>query len=79
MSRMTQENTPGYPILTFTATRYDFAIGVPSEASIKMIVSGLEETYPCMLKSEILDYLGMAEGIRGAIQGDALTRWVLGH
>jgi hypothetical protein len=69
----------GHPVLTFTATRDDFAIGVPSEAYIKMIVSGLEETYPCMRKSEILDYLGMAEGIRGAIQGDVLTRWVLGR
>ena len=69
----------GYPILTFTATRDDFAIGTPSEAYIKMIVSGLEEAYTCMFKSEIIDYLGRAEGIRGAIHGDALTRWVLGH
>ena len=69
----------GYTILTFTATRDDFAIGAPSEAYIKMIVSGLEETYPCMRKSEIINYLGMAEGIRGAIHGDVLTRWILGH
>jgi hypothetical protein len=79
-SRLMKTGTQdGHPILTFTATRDDFAIGAPSEAYIKMIVSGLEETYPCMCKSEILDYLDMAEGIRGAIQGDVLTRWVLGH
>jgi len=54
-----------HPILTFSATRNDFAIGAPSEAYIKMIVSGLEEeTYPCLLKPEILGYLGQAEGIR---------------
>ena len=28
----------------------------------EMIVSGLEDTYPCMRKSEILDYLGRTEG-----------------
>src|SRR6185312_10705420 len=74
-SRLMKTGTQdGHPILTFTATRDDFAIGAPSEAYVKMIVSGLEETYPCMRKSEILDYLDMAEGIRGAIQSDVLTR-----
>lgn len=68
------------PILTFTATRDDFAIGAPSEAYVKMIVSGLEETYPCLRKSEILEYLGQVDGIRATpIQGDLLARWVLGH
>lgn len=69
----------GHPILTFTATRDDFTIGLPSETYVKMIVSGLEETYPCMRKSEILEYLSTAEGIRGAIECDVLTRWVLGR
>jgi hypothetical protein len=79
-SRLMKTGTQdGHPILTFTATREDFAIGAPSQAYIKMIVSGLEETYPCMRKSEILDYLDMAEGIHGAIRRDVLTRWVLGH
>jgi hypothetical protein len=44
-----------------------------------MIVSGLEETYPCMRKSEILDYLGQTDGIRDAIAGDVLAAWVLGR
>ena len=68
-----------HPILTFTATRDDFVVGPPSEAYIKMIVSGLEETYPCMRKSEILDYLGQTDGIRDAIAGDVLAAWVLGR
>jgi hypothetical protein len=66
-----------HPILTFTATRDDFAVGAPSEAYIKMIVSGLEETYPYLRKAEILDYLVRAEGIHGAIPGDMLAAWVL--
>jgi hypothetical protein len=68
-----------HPILTFTATRDDFAVGPPSEAYVKMIVSGLEETYPCMRKSEIRDYLGATVGIRDAIPGDVLAAWILGR
>ena len=68
-----------HPILTFTTTRDDFMVGPPSEAYIKMIVQGLEETYPCMRKSEILDYLGHTEGIRDAIPGKALATWIMGH
>ena len=68
-----------YPILTFTATRDDFAVAPPSEAYIKVIVSGLEETYPGMHKSEILNYLGSAEGIRDAIPGNVLAAWIQGH
>ena len=68
-----------YPILTFTATRNDFVVGPPSEAYIKMIVSGLEETYSCMRKLEILDYLGRTDGIRDAIPGEALARWIMGR
>jgi len=68
-----------HSILTFTATRDDFVIGPPSEAYIKMIVSGLEEAYPCMRKSEILDYLRGTEGIRDTIPGDVLAAWVLGR
>jgi hypothetical protein len=68
-----------HPILTFTATRGDFVVGPPSEAYVKMIVSGLEETYPCMYKSEIRDYLGHTEGIRNAIPSDVLAAWVLGR
>lgn len=65
-----------HPILTFTATRDDVAVAPPSEAYIKMIVSGLEETYPCMRKSEILNYLGRTEGIRDTIPGDVLAAWI---
>jgi hypothetical protein len=43
-----------------------------------MIVSDLEETYPCMRKSEILDYLSCTEGIRDAIPDDVLAAWTLG-
>jgi hypothetical protein len=67
-----------YPVLTFSATRNDFAIGAPSEAYIKVIVAGLEETYPCLRKSEILQYLATAEGIRDRVKGDVLARWILG-
>jgi len=68
-----------HPILRFTATRDDFVVGPHSEANIKMIVSGLEETYPCMRKSEILDYLRRTEGIRDTIPGDVLGSSVLGR
>jgi hypothetical protein len=45
----------GHPILTFTATKSDFHIGSPSEAYLKLIVAGLEETYPCMRKTYAKD------------------------
>ena len=67
-----------YPILTFTATNDDFAIGAPSEAYIRMILSGLAETYPSLGKSDILAYLSQAEGIRNVIGPDLLAQWVLG-
>jgi hypothetical protein len=65
------------PIITFTATRDNFRVGAPSECYVRTIVSGLEETYPCLAKSEIRDYLLGCDGIRGAIPPDELTRWVL--
>jgi len=40
-----------------------------------MIVSGLEETYPCIHKSEILEYPRIADGIRSAIAAKALQGW----
>lgn len=67
----------GHPILTFTATKSDFQIGSPSEAYLKFIVAGLEETYPCMRKSEIRDYLSVAPGIHDRIPIEQLTRWIL--
>jgi hypothetical protein len=65
------------PIITFTATSDDFQVGAPSECYVRAIVSGLEETYPCLAKSEISDYLFRCDGIRGAVLPDELTRWVL--
>jgi hypothetical protein len=67
----------GHPVLTFTATKSDFQIGSPSEAYIKLIVAGLEETYPCMRKTEIRDYLSVAPGIQDRIPIEQLTRWIL--
>ncbi|SRR6266852_6059118 len=69
----------GDPILTLTATQDDFTIGAPSEAYVKTIVAGLEETYPCMRKSEILDYLSKTEGIRSLVQPDVLVGWIMGR
>lgn len=66
-----------HPILTFSTTHNDFALGAPSEVYINMIVAGLEETYPCLRKSEIIEYLGEAEGIHDVIQRDVLAHWVL--
>ena len=68
-----------HPILTFSATCDDFTLGAPSEAYVRMIVSGLEETYPSICESQILEYLAQAEGIRDVIPHDVLARWVLGH
>lgn len=68
----------GHPILSLTAAHEDHVVGAPSEAYVKTIVSGLQESYPCMWKSKILAYLGDTEGIREAIPGDTLTRWVSG-
>lgn len=67
------------PILTFSATREDFQLGPPSNAYVRTIVSGLEETYPCMRKSEIHDYLLRTDGIRNILPLDLLTAWVLGR
>lgn len=67
----------GCPVLTLTATQDKFEVGAPSEAYVKTIVAGLEETYPCMRKLEVLDYLGKTEGIRGHIQSDLLEGWLM--
>ena len=64
-----------HPILTFSATRDDFTLGSPSEAYIRMILSGLKETYPSMCESQIIDYLAQ----RDVIRRDVLLRWVLGY
>jgi len=66
----------GHPILTFTTTSDDFVVGAPSEAYIKMIAAGLLETYPCLYKTGVLDYLAEAEGIHGAIDRERLAGWI---
>ncbi len=66
----------GLPILSLTAAHENHIVGAPSEAYVKTIVSGLEETYPCMRKAKILAYLHDAEGIRRAIPDQTLSRWV---
>lgn len=67
-------------VSAFTAALHEnHEVGAPSEAYVKTIVSGLEETYRCMRKSKILDYLRVTQGIRDAIPGATLTRWVLGR
>jgi hypothetical protein len=68
-----------HPILTFSATRADFTLGAPSEAYIRMILSGLKETYPSMCESQIIDYLAQADGIRDIIHRNVLSRCVLGN
>jgi hypothetical protein len=78
--RLLKVGTEGeHPILTFSATRDEFTLGAPSEAYLKIIVFGLQETYPSLCESQILEYFGQAEGIRGTVDPDALACWVLGH
>ncbi len=78
--RLLKVGTEGeHPILTFTATRDDFTLGAPSEDYLKIIVFGLQETYPSLCESQILEYFGQAEGIHGTLDPDALACWVLGH
>jgi len=67
----------GHPILSLTAAHENHVVAAPSEAYVKTIISGLKETYLSMRKSKILAYLRGAEGIREAIPGDTLNRWVL--
>lgn len=67
----------GHPILSLTAGHENHEVGAPSEAYVRTIVVGLKETYPCMRKSKILDFLGRTQGIREAIPADTLAGWVL--
>jgi hypothetical protein len=67
----------GSPIFTFTATK-SVAIGAPSEAYLRIIVSGIRETYPSMSSGDIFEYLQHAEGIHGRIPVDQLKSWIKG-
>ena len=44
----------GHPILSFTAGHEKHVVGVPSEAYVKTIISGLKETYLCMRNRKFL-------------------------
>ena len=66
----------GSPILTFS-TALDLPIAPPSAAYIKVIASGLKETYPHMSNSDICEYLSQCDGIRdGGISGFELVTCV---
>lgn len=65
----------GWPVLTFT-TKRDQPINAPSETYIKVIVSGLMETYPDMTNAQICAYLLNKEGVQGRIQPEQIASWV---
>jgi hypothetical protein len=65
-----------WPVITFTTNRTSLSSGPPSEAYLKIIVSGLRETYPTMTTHQIAEYLSHTEGIRGLIPRDHLVNWV---
>lgn len=66
----------GHPVLTFTTARNDLRASAPSENYVKVIVSGLKETYPRMTITEISAYLLQAEGIHGNINSRQIEHWV---
>ena len=58
----------GCPILTFTTARTDLLNpNAPAEQYVKVIASGIKETYPQMSDDDIVAYLNKAAGIRGNI------------
>lgn len=66
----------GSPVITFTTADNTLPIGPPSEAYVKIIATGLKETYPKMTEADISQYLLRAEGIRDKIPPDQIARWV---
>lgn len=64
-----------WPVVTFT-TQKDLPIRPPSEPYIKVIASGIKETYPAMTNTEICDYLLRSEGISGRITPRKIGDWV---
>jgi hypothetical protein len=72
-------NETSRPILTFTNTDEDvMPIGPPSEAYVRIIATGLKETYPAMENRDVVDYLSRADGVRGRIPAEQLAVWVAG-
>lgn len=67
----------GKPIVTFTKTEDNLLpIAAPSESYVKVIAAGLMDTYPHFQPTAVVEYLMRAEGIKGRIPCDQLTRWV---
>lgn len=68
----------GYPILTFTTARTDILPNpnAPSKQYVKMIASGIKETYPQMSDDDIVSYLSRADGVRSQVDLPKVTDWV---
>jgi hypothetical protein len=68
----------GWPILTFTTARADLQHPptAPSEQYVKVIASGIKETYPQKSDDDIGAYLHKAAGIRGNIDLAKIRDWV---
>jgi hypothetical protein len=68
----------GYPILTITTARTDIRPNpnAPSATYVKIMASGLTETYPRMSSSEIVQYVSRADGLRGQIDPPIIQSWV---
>jgi hypothetical protein len=65
----------GRPILTFTTARR-LTLNEPSENYLKVIASGIKETYSGMSDDDIVAYLYRAAGIRGNIDLAKIRDWV---
>jgi hypothetical protein len=63
------------PILTFTTARR-LTLNEPSENYLKVIASGIKETYPQMSDDDIVAYLYGTAGIRGNIDLAKIRDWV---
>jgi hypothetical protein len=67
----------GCPILTFTTARTDLPNpNAPGEQYVKVIASGIKETYPRMSDSDVVNYLLQADGVRGLIDPTTIQAWV---
>jgi hypothetical protein len=67
----------GWPILTFTTARTDLLNpNAPAEEYLKVIASGIKETYPQMGNDDIAEYLAQADGVRGKIDLTKIKDWV---
>lgn len=67
----------GHPIVTFTSSeKTTLPTNKPSETYVKVIASGLKETYSDWSINRITDYLSQAEGIRDRIPRDRLAEWI---